>query len=165
MIGRRKPWPEETSIPMKWILAAIAFVAGALLPLQALINARLGRQTTGGLYASACSFLVGTLALGALLLAMRQPVPSLDTLQRLPAWVWLGGVLGAFFVCVATLAIPRLGAATLVALVVGGQMVAALALDRFGVLQAPQPVGASRILGAVLVLAGVLLVMQPWKAR
>lgn len=150
---------------MKWIFAAIAFVAGALLPLQALINAQLGRQTTGALFASACSFLVGTIALGGVLLVTRQPLPAFDTLARLPAWIWLGGLLGAFFVCVATLAIPRIGAATLVALVVGGQMLAALALDRFGVLQAPQPVTASRLFGALLVLAGVLLVMQPWKAR
>jgi transporter family-2 protein len=44
-------------------------------------------------------------------------------------------------------------------------MVAALALDYYGVLQAPQPVNASRVFGAVLVLAGVVLVMQPWRAR
>lgn len=150
---------------MKLLFTVIAFLAGALLPLQALVNAQLGRQTSGGLFASACSFLVGTIALFALVLATRQPLPSLDTLQRLPAWIWLGGILGAFFVCVATLAIPRIGAASLVALAVGGQMVAALALDRFGVLQAPQPVTATRLFGALLVLGGVLLVVQPWKAR
>jgi transporter family-2 protein len=150
---------------MKWIFAAIAFLAGALLPLQALINAQLGRQSAGALFASACSFLVGTVALCLLLVASRQPLPALDTLQRLPAWIWLGGLLGAFFVFVATLAIPRLGASALVALVVGGQMVAALAYDYFGVLQAPQAIGVSRLFGALLVLAGVLLVMEPWKVK
>jgi transporter family-2 protein len=150
---------------MKWLFAALAFLAGSLLPLQALVNARLGKATTGALFASACSFLVGTLALGIVLLLTRQATPSLDTLQRLPAWAWVGGLLGACFVCIATLAVPRIGAASLIALAVGGQMCAALALDRFGVLQAPQPVGASRLLGALLVLAGVLLVVQPWKAR
>jgi transporter family-2 protein len=150
---------------MKWIFAALAFLAGALLPLQALVNARLGKATTGALFASTCSFLVGTLALVGVLVVTRQPLPSLDTLQRLPGWVWIGGVLGAFFVCIATLAVPRIGAASLVALAVGGQMVAALACDHFGVLQTPQPVGATRLVGALLVLAGVLLVVQPWKAR
>ena len=148
---------------MKWTFALLALVAGALLPLQALVNARLGKATTGGLFASACSFLIGTVAILAVLVVMRQPLPALDTLQRLPAWVWVGGLLGAFFVCVATLAVPRIGAASLVALAVGGQMLAALACDHFGVLQAPQPATASRLFGALLVLGGAALVMEPWK--
>jgi transporter family-2 protein len=148
---------------MKWIFAAIAFAAGALLPLQALINARLGKQTAGALFASTCSFLVGTLALLAVLLVSRTPIPAVGTLQRLPAWIWLGGVLGAFFVFIATLAIPRIGAATMVALVVAGQMIGALLLDHYGVLQAPQLVTPGRVLGAAMVLAGVFMVMQPWK--
>jgi bacterial/archaeal transporter family-2 protein len=150
---------------MNWTYAVLALLAGALLPLQALINARLGHATAGGLFASACSFLVGTIALALVLLATRPAVPSADALLRLPPWVWTGGLLGAAFVVVATLAVPRIGAAPLVALVVLGQMLAALLLDHFGVLQAARTVDASRVLGAVLVLVGVLLVLQPWKAR
>ena len=37
--------------------------------------------------------------------------------------------------------------------------------DRFGVLQAARPVDATRLFGALLVVAGVVLVLQPWKAR
>jgi transporter family-2 protein len=92
-------------------------------------------------------------------------VPAADALLRLPPWIWAGGLLGAAFVVIATLAVPRIGAASLAALAVGGQMVAALACDHFGVLQTPQPVGATRLVGALLVLAGVLLVVQPWKVR
>ena len=150
---------------MNWMYAALALLAGALVPLQALINARLGQSTTGALFASACSFVVGTIALAMVLLLARQPLPSLDTVARLPAWVWLGGLFGAVFVLVATLAIPRIGASALVALVVLGQMAASLALDHFGILQAPKPVDLLRIVGALLIIGGVLLVLQPWKAR
>lgn len=150
---------------MNWIYASLALLAGALLPLQALINARLGHATTGGLFAAACSFLVGTIGLALVLLLTRQALPSLDTVARLPPWIWLGGVFGAAFVVVATLAIPRIGASSLVAVVVLGQMAASLALDHFGVLQAPKPIDLLRVVGALLVIAGVLLVLQPWKAR
>ena len=150
---------------MNWTYALLAVLAGAVLPLQALVNARLGHATTGALFASACSFLVGTLALFAVLAFSRQGLPSADALARLPLWIWVGGALGAAFVLVATVAVPRLGASSLVALAVFGQMLGALACDRFGVLQPAQPVSATRWLGALLVLAGVLLVMQPWKAR
>lgn len=150
---------------MNWTYAFLALLAGALLPLQALINARLGHATAGGLFASACSFLVGTLALAVVLLVSRPAVPATDALLRLPPWIWAGGLLGAAFVVIATLAVPRIGAASLVALVVLGQMASALLLDRFGVLQAARAVDASRLLGAALVVAGVVLVLQPWKAR
>jgi transporter family-2 protein len=150
---------------MNWTYAFLALLAGALLPLQALINARLAHATAGGLFASACSFLVGTLALALVLVFSRPALPPADALLRLPPWIWAGGLLGAAFVVVATLAVPRIGAAPLVALVVLGQMLAALLLDHYGVLQAARAVDASRVLGAALVLVGVLLVLQPWKAR
>jgi len=148
---------------MNWTYALLALVAGALLPLQALVNARLGQATAGGLFASACSFLVGTLALACVLAVTRTALPSGESLLRLPAWIWAGGVLGAAFVLIATLAIPRIGAASLVAVVVLGQMIAALVLDRFGILQAAREVNATRLLGALLVVAGVVLVLEPWK--
>ena len=100
-----------------------------------------------------------------LLYISRTSLPSLESALRLPAWMWFGGALGAGFVIIATLAIPRIGASPLVALVVFGQMAAALAYDRFGVLQPVQAISASRLFGALLILVGVLMVLQPWKAR
>ena len=150
---------------MNWLYVFLAFAAGAALPLQALVNAHLGKSTTGALFASTCSFVVGTLVLGTAMLLTRTSLPSLESALRLPAWMWFGGALGAGFVIIATLAIPRIGASPLVALVVFGQMAAALAYDRFGVLQPVQTISASRLFGALLILVGVLMVLQPWKAR
>ncbi len=42
-------------------------------------------------------------------------------------------------------------------------MTAILLLDKYGVLQSPKPVDGLRILGAALVLAGVVLVVAPWR--
>jgi transporter family-2 protein len=73
--------------------------------------------------------------------------------------------LGALYVACFTLLIPRIGAAGMVCLAVLGQVTASLLLDQFGVLQAPRPVDALRILGALLVLAGVVLVVAPWRSQ
>ena len=54
-------------------------------------------------------------------------------------------------------------AAVYVCLAVLGQVTASLLLDHYGVLQASKPVDWMRILGALLVLAGVLLVVAPWR--
>ncbi len=148
---------------MNWMLIAVVLLAGALLPLQALINARLGQLTTGGLFASAASFVVGTAVMLVLVAAMRPSLPSIDQAMRLPAWIWVGGVLGALYVLIATLAVPRLGAAALISLVVLGQMTGSILLDHYGVLHAAQPVNLTRLLGAALVALGALLVVQPWK--
>jgi len=141
---------------------ALAILIGMLLPLQALINASLGKQTTGAVFASLVSFLVGSSALMAWWLLSR---PAFDgaALARVPWWAWTGGLIGAVYVAAATLLIPRMGAAALICLVVFGQVASSLLLDHFGVLHARQPIDPLRLLGALLVIAGALLVVRPWQ--
>ncbi len=140
----------------------VAVLIGAILPLQGLVNARLGMQVGGPVVAAFVSFLVGTVMLGLYLLATRTPI-ALQGSLKLPAWIWAGGVFGAIYVACFTLLLPRIGAAGMVCLAVLGQVTASLLLDQFGILQAPKPVDWMRILGALLVLAGVLLVVAPWR--
>ena len=140
----------------------VAVLIGAVLPLQGLINARLGMHIGGPVVAAFVSFLVGTAMLGAYLVATRTPFLMQGSL-KLPAWVWAGGVFGAIYVACFTLLIPRIGAAGMICLAVLGQVTASLLLDQLGILQAPKPVDAVRIIGALLVLAGVVLVVAPWR--
>jgi bacterial/archaeal transporter family-2 protein len=54
---------------------------------------------------------------------------------------------------------PRLGTAPLVALLVAGQMLASLLFDQFGLFGLAQyPANLSRLLGAVFLVAGVVLI-------
>ena len=53
--------------------------------------------------------------------------------------------------------------ASLICLVVAGQLVGSVVLDHFGVLHARQPVDALRVVGLLLVVAGALLVVKPWQ--
>ena len=149
-----------------WLLLSIvvAVLVGMLLPLQALLNARLGLLTEGALFASFLSFAVGTVALGCALLATRAPLPSWRTLASLPPWLWCGGLIGAVFVFCGTLLVPRLGAAGMICLIVCGQLVGSLLLDHLGVLAQPRPVDPVRLGGAVLVAVGALLVVRPWQS-
>ena len=141
---------------------ALAILIGMLLPLQALINASLGKQTTGAVFASLVSFLVGSSALMAWWLLSR-PAFDAAALARVPCWAWTGGLIGAVYVAAATLLIPRMGAAALTCLVVFVQVAGSLLLDHFGVLHARQPIDPLRLIGALLVIAGALLVVRPWQ--
>lgn len=144
-----------------WLGPLVAVLVGALLPLQALVNARLGQLTLGALFASLASFAVGTLALALLWAASR---PALGGLPQAPWWAWTGGLVGAAFVFAATLLVPRLGAASLICLVVFGQLAGSLLLDHFGVLHARTPIDAGRVAGVLLVAAGAALVVRPWQS-
>ncbi|HEY5971768.1 MAG TPA: DMT family transporter [Pseudoxanthomonas sp.] len=141
----------------------LALFIGMLLPLQALINASLGKQTSGPIFASLASFSVGTLVLLAWWLASR-PAFEATALARVPWWAWTGGAIGAVYVAAATLLIPRMGAAALICAVVFGQVVGSLLLDHFGVLHARTPIDPLRVVGALLVVVGALLVVRPWQS-
>jgi transporter family-2 protein len=149
---------------MKYLVILLVVMVGTLLPLQALINARLGHATAGAVFASTVSFLVGTLALAGLLLVSRPALPPVDQFARLPVWAWSGGLIGAAYVAIATFTVPKLGASALIALTVLGQLAGALLLDHYGVLHDPRPATPMRVGGVMLIFAGVLLVVQPWKS-
>jgi transporter family-2 protein len=139
---------------------AMVALAGGFVGLQAPVNARLGRQL-GSLQAASFSFLVGTIALLAVVALSSGGVSSLAHAGRAPWWALIGGLLGAFYVSVALITVRTLGASALTALVVGGQLAVAVAVDRFGLFGiAKQPLPASRVAGLVLLLAGVVLVVR-----
>ncbi len=72
-----------------------------------------------------------------------------------------GGLLGAIYIVAAIVLAPRLGAATLIVSVVCGQMLPSPVLDHFGwVGFAEHPVNPQRVIGAVLVVAGVILIRR-----
>ena len=74
-------------------------------------------------------------------------------------WQFAGGLIGAMFVFGTTLLAPRIGLADMACLIIAGQILASLAFDRFGLLGlATREIGAARMIGAVLVIAGALLV-------
>ena len=103
------------------------------------------------------------LAIMRLMIASRPQAFDIATLARMPWWTWSGGVFGAAFVAVATLMIPRMGAASLICLVVFGQMAGSLLLDHFGVLHPRQPADALRVFGVGSVALYALLVVRPWQ--
>ena len=142
------------------LLAAIlALLAGVGLPTQAGINAQLGLWTRSSITAALISFAVGTLALGIVTVATATPLPLWSSAATLPWWIWSGGVLGAFFVAASTFIAPQLGATTMLALILAGQIVASVLFDHFGLLGFPfHPLSLQRCIGLLLLIAGVVVI-------
>jgi bacterial/archaeal transporter family-2 protein len=142
-----------------WPYYLFAVAAGAMLPFQFGINSVLARYVDGAARASLVSFVVGALALLAAVLLFFRGVPSVEKAGEAPWWVWVGGLLGAFYVLGSVVTAPRLGAATLVALILAGQAAASLTVDHFGFVGFQEnPITPGRLLGIALVAAGVVLV-------
>lgn len=139
---------------------AAVLLAGALTTLQGPTNARLMTAVGSPVNAALVSFAVGTAALLVLAAVMRVQ-PDLPATRALPAWTWLGGLYGVVFVVATAWAVPRLGVATTITLMVAGQLLLSLLMDHFGALGVPrQPINLTRVAGVGLVLAGVLLVRR-----
>jgi transporter family-2 protein len=142
-----------------WPFILLALAAGFCLPTQAGINAQLNQWSQSAILAATISFAVGTIGLFVYALCLRIPWPAVDTMSRHPWWVWTGGLLGAFLVASTVVLAPRLGAASMVALIVAGQMTASVVLDHFGWLGYQlHPLSALRILGVCLLVGGVVLI-------
>jgi transporter family-2 protein len=146
---------------MVWLYLLVCLVAGALMPLQAGVNAQLARWVGHPVTASLVSFAVGTLALLAYSAAARPELPGFGALADAPWWVWAGGLFGAVFVTAAAAFAPRLGAATFISVTIAGQVLVSILLDHFGAVGfAARPVTPLRLLGALLLVGGVLLVRK-----
>jgi bacterial/archaeal transporter family-2 protein len=133
--------------------------AGASVALQQILNANLRMELGSPWWAGFISYSVGTLAM--LFIAVTSGEPSLsEAMAARTSWItWTGGIFGAIFIGTAILMVPRLGAATVLALVVVGQMLCSLVFDQLGLLGVPQhPASLTRLTGAVLLILGVVLI-------
>src|SRR5580700_5463301 len=127
---------------MQLLAYLVTFIAGVLLTIQVGLNSTLGRAVGNVRFAVLANFLVGSIGL-------------------LVYFTAVGGGLGAFYVTVATLVGPRIGAAALLALTVLGQLLASLIVDQFGWLGFPlQPISLTKLAGAALLLGGVGLIVR-----
>ena len=145
-----------SSTPLAIVLAVLAGVAIAT---QQVFNGGL-RQAIGSVWwAGLVSYLGGTAFMVAALLVTRAAVPAAASLRQVTPIQWTGGVLGGVYIILSLFALPRLGVALVLALVVVGQMVASLTFDQFGLFGVPQhSVSLVRVLGALALVAGVLLI-------
>ena len=142
-----------------WGSVLFALVAGAMIPFQAGVNVELAGWLGSPARAAFVSFLVGTVALFFLALAVTRGLPSGERIGAAPWWAWIGGFLGAFYVFGSIVTAPRLGAVTLFAAVLAGQALASLLIDHFGWVGFPEhTIGPGRLLGVALLAAGVMLV-------
>lgn len=143
------------------ILIVAAIAAGAVLPLQAGLNVQLGKSVHQPIFAAFASFLIGTIVLLIYLLVLKFDFSTVVQSKETSPFVWLAGVLGAFYVAAVIILAPKLGTALTFSLVVAGQMAVSLVFDHYGLLGMPvKHINWQRLLGVALLVTGVLLIRR-----
>lgn len=146
---------------MTYFYIFLALIAGAVLPIQVGVNNTLRQGLNSPVLAALISFGVGSICLVAYAVLMRTAMPSAQDIARLPAWAWLGGALGAYYVAMTILVAPHLGAANLITLTVTTQLMMSLILDHYGLIGFVQhSMNVWRVAGAILLIVGTLMVVR-----
>jgi transporter family-2 protein len=136
---------------------ALAALGGAASALQAPINARLAAHAGDSVAAAAISFGVGVAVLASIAI-MRSGLPDGAALANAPWWAWAGGAFGALYVWSSLATVGALGAVTLVAALILGQLTAALFIDAVGGFGlAVREIGWTRIAAVGFVAVGLVL--------
>lgn len=139
-------------------LFLLMMCGGAVLALQPSINARLA-QKVGILESSLISFAVGTLALAVVLTFWGRG--SLRAISGAAWWELTGGLLGAAFVTLTILVVPRIGTAAAMAAIIAAQLTTGPLMDHFRLFGfGGAPLDGKRIAGTLLLMAGAALVFR-----
>ncbi len=140
-------------------MLAVVFgvLIGLVMPAQTSANSRLRLSVGSPFLASLVSFSVGATALLIATLLIDGHLPRVSLAASLPAWIWVGGVLGVVVLTGNIFLFPRLGAVQTVVLPIAGQVIMGLLIDHVGLFHAPvHSLDATRLLGASLLVLGVL---------
>jgi transporter family-2 protein len=144
---------------MAYVLMIVAVLGGLSFVFQQAVNSNLRMEIGYPFWAGTISYAGGTIAMLLLVIAAREPFLSGADISKTYSLSWTGGVFGAIYIAISILLLPRIGAATLIACIVLGQMLGSLIFDHYGLLGVPiHQVTSMRLLGAALLLGGVVLI-------
>jgi len=145
----------------RWLWFVLVALGGAALTIQAAWNARLRAGTGSPVLTTMISVVITILCFALVWASGITPRGSVPAFQSVPKWAWGGGICAAYYLVVSLIALPRLGAAAVFCLVIAGQMITAVILDSTGAFDVARiALTPSRVVGTILLLAGVLLIQR-----
>lgn len=138
----------------------LGLIAGVSQPVQTSVNTNLSQKLKSPYLSSVISFGTGTIWVAIILAILDNGIHlPLATIAQEPVWIWFGGLCGVGIVVLNILCLPKLGSALTVMLLAFGQIMTGLVIDNWGLFGSQQvPMSLYRVAGAILLIAGVILV-------
>jgi transporter family-2 protein len=139
----------------------LMFLTGIGIPLMATLNAGLGKQLASPTAATFILYVVGFgLSLGLMLAA--GGVPAAEKFRGIGPHFYMGAIFVVFYIAAITWAAPKIGIGNAVFFVLLGQLIAAAAIDHYGLWGAVQSaITPKRIAGIAVMAFGVYLARKP----
>ncbi|KIL45381.1 DMT family transporter [Jeotgalibacillus soli] len=140
---------------MKWVYLLMALVGGVAVGIQAVVNGGLGKRI-GVIEASFMSFLIGTVALFFIVIFFGKG--NFLALSAVPKGQLIGGLLGAFYVFVMVMTVPKIGVTAAFFSIIAGQILISVIIDHFGLFGGQTyPLDAKKLTAILLMLGSIYL--------
>lgn len=139
------------------IYIATAFVLGVLMSIYLPMNSSISRHV-GSPITSNIIFFFGALLTSILIFLVNGQFDSLSRVKEVPVYLYLTGFISAFMILGTTFLIPRLGARNFFILLIAGQVITAVIISHFGILESPKdPISIKKLVGASVVIVGAFM--------
>lgn len=137
------------------------FLTGIGIPLMATLNAGLGKQLASPSAATFILYCVGlVLAFGVMMVSGGFPAP--EKFRGIGPHFYMGALFVVFYIVSITWSGPKIGIGNAVFFVLLGQLIAAAAIDHYGLWGAVQSaITPKRVLGIGVMAFGVYLARKP----
>jgi transporter family-2 protein len=140
--------------------AAIMLLAGVGIPIMAVLNTQMGKGIGSPAAAATVLFIVAFLA-SAIAMFATNGTQSLRLVPSQPFYLLFAGFGVVFYILSVTWIAPRFGLGNAIFCVLLGQMIAATAIDQFGLFGAVvKPLSLLRASGVGLMVLGVLFIQK-----
>ena len=143
------------------VLLFITFLIGCTLPIQAGVNAQLSKQINHPLFASIISVTIALAGLLAIYAVKTNDKFDLSILKQVSPWLYVGGLIGSFYLYGIVLLIPKIGSLMAFTLIIAGQLIMAMIIDHFGLLGVQQQaITYKSIIGVALIGFGIYMIKK-----
>lgn len=142
---------------MKLPLLALTMFLGVILTVHLAMNGKVGAAINNPRVGNALFWCIG--ALGAILIGLSGwSSNALAPVSQVNPILLTAGLMGACLVFGIAWLIPQVGASSVMITLIAGQILSGMVLSHFGWLGSPvQPVSATNLIGAAVMVGGVLL--------
>ncbi len=136
---------------------AIALLMGVAMSIYLPMNSSVSRYLGSSIAATVTFYAVALLTAAVVLMVSGQH-DAIARIGQVPSYLYLAGFISAFMILGTTFLIPIIGARRFFILLISGQILMAIIVSHFGILESPRdPITFKKILAAGLVIAGAFL--------
>jgi transporter family-2 protein len=134
----------------------LAFAMGLTMSIYLPMNSSVAKYLGSTITANVTFFFVA-LFTSVFIFLLSGQFSAMNHIKDVPLYLYLTGFVSAFVVLGTTFLIPHIGARKFFILLIAGQILMAIIVSHFGLLESPKdPVNMKKMIGAIIVLTGAI---------